>query len=175
MSKVIIRSEIKNDAKQITNVNDFAFDQRNEGKMISALRENKKFIHALSLIAEIDSKIVGHILFFPVNIIAGKNTFEVLSLAPMAVLPEYQRQGIGKKLVIEGLNKSKKRGYKAVIVLGHPDYYPKFRFERASKWNIKLPIEDVPDEASMAIELEEGFLKDKAGLIEYPTEYCDAL
>jgi putative acetyltransferase len=171
----IIRPETSKDYTQITKVNDLAFKQTNEGKMIKALRKNIKFIPQLSLITEIDSKVVGHILFFPLNIISGEKSFEVLSLAPMAVLPEYQKKGIGKKLVIEGLKKSKELGYKAVVVLGHPTYYPKFGFEPASKWNIKLPIEDVPDEASMAIELEEDFLKDKAGVIEYPAEYFGAL
>ena len=156
-------------------MNDLAFNQPNEGRMIEALRKNKKFIPKLSLVAEIDSKVVGHILFFPLNIISGEKSFEVLSLAPMAVLPEYQNKRIGKKLVTEGLKKSKEMGYKAVVVLGHPTYYPKFGFELASKWNINLPIENVPDEASMAIELEEGFLKDKAGIIEYPAEYYGAL
>lgn len=93
----------------------------------------------------------------------------------MAVLPEYQQKGIGKNLVIEGLKKSKELGYKAVVVLGHPTYYPKFGFERASKWKLKLPMENVPDEASMAIELVEGFLEDKAGVIEYPAEYYEVL
>ncbi len=73
------------------------------------------------------------------------------------------------------MKKAKELGYKAVVVLGHPTYYPKFGFERASKWNIKPPIDDLPDEASMAIELEEGSLKDKAGIIEYPEEYYGAL
>ncbi|OGU67281.1 MAG: hypothetical protein A2W30_08140 [Ignavibacteria bacterium RBG_16_36_9] len=175
MNEIIIRTENQNDYEQITKVNDLAFNQPNEGMMISVLRKNKKFIPELSLVAEIDSKVVGHILFFPLNIISGEEAVEVLSLAPMAVLPEYQQKGIGKNLVIEGLKKSKEMGYKAVVVLGHPTYYPKFGFERASKWNIKLPIEDVPDEASMSIELEEGFLKDKAGIIEYPVEYYEAL
>ena len=175
MTKVFIRPETPKDYSQITMLNDFAFNQPNEGLMISALRKNKKFIPQLSLVAEIDSKVVGHILFFPLNIISGENSFEVLSLAPMAVLPEYQYKGIGKKLVIKGLKKAKEIGYKAVIVLGHPTYYPKFGFDPASKWNIKPPIDDVPDEASMAIELEERFLKDKVGIIKYPAEYYEAL
>jgi putative acetyltransferase len=143
--------------------------------MISALRKNKKFIPELSLVAEINGKVVGHILFFPINIISGEKSYEVLSLAPVAVLPKLQRKGIGKKLVIEGLKKSKDIGFKAVVVLGHPTYYPKFGFEPASKWNIKPPIEDVPDETSMALELVEGSLKGKAGVIEYPAEYNEAL
>jgi len=169
MNEVNIRSERQNDYEQITEVNNLAFNQPNEGLMISALRKNNKFIPELSLVAEIDSKVVGHILFFPLNIISGEKSYEVLSLAPMAVLSEYQKKGIGKNLVTEGLKKAKE------VVLGHPTYYPKFGFEPASKWNIKLPIDDVPDEASMAIELEEGFLEDKAGVIEYPVEYYEAL
>lgn len=172
---IMIRIENKNDYKTIIQINDLAFNQPNEGLMISALRKNKKFIPELSLVAEIESKVVGHILFFPLNIVSKENSFEVLSLAPMAVHPEYQRKGIGKKLVIEGLKKSKEFGFKAVVVLGHPEYYPKFGFERASKWKIKPPIEDVPDEASMAIELIEGFLADKAGVVEFPAEYYGAL
>ena len=93
----------------------------------------------------------------------------------MAVIPEYQKKGLGKKLVTEGIKKSKDMGYKAIVVLGHPTYYSKFGFEPASKWNIKPPIDDVPDEASMALELLEGFLRDKAGAIEYPAEYYEAL
>jgi putative acetyltransferase len=175
MIESIIRQETLKDYEQITMVNDLAFKQPNEGLMISALRKNKKFIPRLSLVTEIDSKVVGHILFFPLNIISGEKSFEVLSLAPMAVLPEYQNKGIGKKLVTEGLKKSKEMGYKAVVVLGHPTYYPKFGFEPASKWNIQLPIDDIPDEASMAMELEKRFLKNKAGVIEYPEEYYEAL
>lgn len=175
MTEIIIGPENPNDYKQIEQVNDLAFSQPNEGKMISSLRKNKKFIPDLSLVAKFDSKVVGHILFFPLNIISGEKSFEVISLSPMAVLPEHQQKAIGKNLVIEGLKKAKELGYKAVIVLGHPTYYPKFGFEPASKWNIKPPIDDVPDEASMAIELVDGFLKDKAGVIEYPTEYREAL
>jgi predicted N-acetyltransferase YhbS len=171
----IIRPESSKDYERITKVNDLAFKQPNEGLMISALRRNKKFIPDLSLVAEIDSIVVGHILFFPLNIISGEKSFEVLSLAPMSVVPEYQQKGIGKKLVTKGLKKSKELGFIAVVVLGHPTYYPKFGFEPASKWYIKLSIEDVPDEASMAIELEKGFLKGKAGIIEYPVEYYKAL
>jgi len=175
VTEIKIRPETPKDFEQVIKVNDLAFNQPNEGKMIEALRCDNKFIPELSIVAEVDSMVVGHILFFPLNIISGEKSFEVLSLAPMSVLPEYQNKGIGNKLVTEGLKKAKKMGFKAVVVLGHPTYYPKFGFERASNWNIKLPIEDVPDEASMAIELEEGFLKDKAGVIEYPSEYYEAL
>ena len=130
-----IRIEGKDDYDQITEVNNLAFNQTNEGILISKLRETDKFIPGLSLVAELRKKIIGHILFYPLDIISGEKRSEILSLAPMAVLPEFQRKGIGKKLVIQGLKKSEALGFKAVVVLGHPEYYPKFGFERASKWN----------------------------------------
>ncbi len=169
-----IRIEEKEDYNRITEVNNLAFNQTNEGILISNLRKTDKFIPGLSLVAELHKKIVGHILFYPLDIISGVKRSEILSLAPIAVLPEFQRKGIGKKLVIQGLKKSEALGFKAVVVLGHPEYYPKFGFNRASKWNIKPPIK-VPDEAFMAIELVDGWLNDKAGLIEYPAEYYQAL
>ena len=93
-------------------------------------------------------------------------------MAPMSVVPEYQRRGVGKQLVTEGLKRAKSIGYKSVIVLGHSEYYPKFGFEPASKWNIKAPF-DVPDNVFLAIELEEGGLKGVSGAVEYPDEFND--
>ena len=175
MSEIIIRTENKKDYKAVTCINDRAFNQPNEGIMISALRKSDKFISELSIVVEVNSEVVGHILFYPLNIISYEKSFEVLSLAPMAVLPEYQKKGIGGKLVKEGLLRAKALGFNAVVVLGHPEYYPKFGFERASKWNIRPPIDEVPDEAFMATELVKGWLNDKAGVVEFPSEYYDAL
>jgi predicted N-acetyltransferase YhbS len=92
----------------------------------------------------------------------------------MAVTPDYQKKGVGGKLVREGLHKATQLNFKAVVVLGHPEYYPKCGFEPASKWKIKPPIE-VPDEAFMLIEISEGWLKDKPGVIQFPVEYYDAM
>ena len=101
-----IRIEGKEDYDQTTKVNNLAFNQTNERILISKLRETNKFVPELSLVAELHRKIIGHILFYPLDIISGVKRFEILSLAPMAVLPEFQNKGIGKKLVIEGLKKS---------------------------------------------------------------------
>ncbi|WP_455367207.1 GNAT family N-acetyltransferase, partial [[Eubacterium] cellulosolvens] len=115
--------------------------------------------------------IVGHILFSKIKI-RGEKDHETLALAPMAVLPKFQKQGIGGKLIREGLNKARELGFDSVIVLGHNEYYPRFGFERASKWNITCPFE-VPDEAFMAIELNPGALSVKAGIVEYPKEFSE--
>jgi predicted N-acetyltransferase YhbS len=169
-----IRIEQKEDYDQITKVNNLAFNQTNEGILVSRLRETDNFISELSLVAEFQNKLIGYILFYPLDIISGEKRFEILSLAPMAVLPEFQKRGIGSKLIDVGLLKALQLSFNAIVVLGHPEYYQKFGFERASKWKIKPPIE-VPDEAFMAIEFVDGWLNDKAGVVEYPTEYYEAL
>lgn len=147
-----------------------AFEQTNEGVLVEKLRLNPSFIKELSLVAELEGKVIGHILFFTIWIYNGNTKNQSLSLAPMSVLPEFQNQGVGGKLVSAGLKTAKKLGFKSVIVLGHPAYYPRFGFSLASKWDIKAPF-DVPDEAFMAIELVEGKLDGISGIVEYPKEF----
>ena len=170
-----IRSENKNDYEAITNINDLAFGQKNEGEMIINLRVNKGFIPELSLVYEEDNKLIGHILFYPLDIVNNNIRFNSLSLAPVAVLPDFQSMGIGSQLIEAGLSKAKEIGFTSCVVLGHPKYYPKFGFERASKWNIKPPVDEIPDEAFMAIEMLPGSLKGKSGIVEFPKEYYGAL
>ena len=110
-----IRKETENDCNDIKSVNDKAFGQENEGKLVKNLRKNEKYIPDLSLIAEVDNKIVGHILFFPIKVISQKNEYETLSLAPMSVLPNYQKMGIGSKLIEYGIKAAKKAGYKSSL------------------------------------------------------------
>ena len=169
-SDVKIRPETENDYPQITEVNDRAFGQRDEGQLVSMLRETEEFIAELSLVAEMDGVIVGHILFFPVIIRSKPERHYTLSLAPMSVLPEYQNQKIGSRLVEEGLRLARKHGFDSVVVVGHPSYYPKFGFEPASKWKIKVPFK-VPDEAFMGLELVPKALEGKGGIVEYPRAF----
>ncbi len=170
----LIREERKNDYDEIKEINDLAFGQENEGKMIEALRKTSDFTYLLSLVAEIKDKIVGHILFYPIKIKNKKEEFTVLSLAPMAVHPEYQNKGIGSKLVKRGIKVARESGFGAVIVVGHPKYYPRFGFSPASNWRMQLPF-DVPDDVFLALELKENYLKNCSGKVEYPKEYFDAL
>jgi putative acetyltransferase len=166
---MIIRIEKEEDSKSIYEINERAFKQKDESELIERIRSSKNFVPELSLVAEEDGKIVGHIMFSKIKII-GEEEYESLALAPMAVLPELQRQGIGGKLIKEGLNKAREIGFDSVIVLGHKDYYPRFGFERASKWNIKCPFQ-APDETFMAIELNYESLANKPGMVEYPKEF----
>jgi len=167
--RITIRKEEEKDHKQIYEVNKLAFQQENEGKLIEKIRNTENFIPELSIVAEIDNRIVGHILFSKIKIV-GKSVYESLALAPMAVIPEFQKKGIGSELVKIGIKMAKKLGFDSIIVIGHKEYYPKFGFQRASKWNIKCPFE-VPDEVFMAIELTEKAFEGKAGTVEYPDEF----
>jgi len=165
-----IRKEQKSDFVDITRINEKAFGQINEGKLVEKLRENSKFVQDLSLVAILENNVVGHILFFPVNVIHGNKIYQSISLAPMSVLPNLQNSGIGSKLIKAGLNKVVEFDFKSVIVLGHSKYYTKFGFAPASKWGILCPYE-VPDEVFMALELVEGELDRIKGFVEYPPEF----
>lgn len=168
---IVIRKEEEKDYKQVYEVNKLAFQQENESILIEKIRKGENFIPDLSLVAEIDNRIVGHILFSKIKIV-GDSIFKSIALAPMAVIPAFQKQGVGSELIKKGMAKAKELGFDSIIVLGHKDYYPKFGFERASKWNIKCPFE-VPEEAFMAIELTEKAFEGKAGTVKYPDEFME--
>ncbi|MGF9906338.1 GNAT family N-acetyltransferase [Brevibacillus porteri] len=150
------------------------FSDHKEHELVSRIRKSDAFIPALSLVAidEENQKIVGHILLSKINIRNDNQSIESLALAPVSVLPTYQSKGIGKKLILEALQKAKELGYQSVVVLGHPQYYPKFGFQKASRWGIKAPFE-VPDEVFMALELQENALANVSGVVEYSSAFFD--
>ena len=168
--KIDIRPETEKDFKAIYQINMEAFSGNTEAYLVEKLRKNPHFIPGLSLVAKINTKTVGHILFFPVDIVEGDKKTKTLALAPMSVLREYQKKGVGSKLVKVGLSKAKKLGFSSVIVLGHPAYYPKFGFKPASIWKIKPPFKAL-DKAFMALELIPGALSNASGTVEYPKEF----
>lgn len=167
-----LRKETPDDFTEVFEINQLAFGQDNEAKLIDALRNNLAvFVPALSIVATENNKIVGHILFTKIHIKDEKgNMHESLGLAPMAVRPDLQKKGIGGQLIKKGLEVAKDLGFTSVIVLGHENYYPKFGFDPADKWNIKAPF-DVPSNAFMAIELEQDGLKSISGTVIYPKEF----
>jgi predicted N-acetyltransferase YhbS len=174
MKGILIRKEVNEDLKSINEINDLAFDQNQESDLIDKLRKKAEFSDELSLVAIYGDKIVGHILFFMVSIIFEKGIHTTLSLGPVSVLPEHQNKGIGGELIRAGLKRAKELGFKSVVVLGHPEYYPRFGFRRASEWNIKDPF-GAPEEAMMASELEKGSLDFGGGIIDYPQEYFETV
>lgn len=134
--------------------------------LVNRLRKAKEFIPELSLVAKNNDKIIGHIMLTKINIKNENTQADSLALAPVSVLPEYQNKGIGNKLINESLQIAKNLGFKSVIVLGHDKYYPKFGFEKASKYRISAPFE-VPDSLFMALELVENALDNVNGVVIY--------
>lgn len=165
---VVIRNETIEDKAEIRRVNELAFARTNEADLIDALRQEAAPI--ISLVAARDVKIVGHIFFSPVTIGSETNTLNAMGLAPMAVLPTYQNQGIGSALVREGLKECRRRDYDVVVVLGHPKYYPRFGFKPASSTGLRCEY-DVPDEVFMVIELKPDALAGRQGLVKYHGEF----
>jgi putative acetyltransferase len=154
----------------IHELNVFAFGREDEAELVNKLRKSSDFVQELSLVAVKDKKVVGHILFSPVAIHTKKRILPALALAPMAVHPEFQNRGIGSELVRQGLERCRKLGYKVVIVVGHPTYYPRFGFISARAKGLETPF-PVPDEAFMVIELTPGALNGISGMIIYPPAF----
>jgi putative acetyltransferase len=162
--KVHIRPETKEDIGKIWQVHASAFDTEAEANLVDNLR--KSAAPLISLVAEANKKIVGHILFSPITLSGKSKEVKIAGLAPMAVMPDYQKQGIGTALVKKGLKHCKSKGYQAAVVLGHPDYYPKFGFVPSSRFGIKSEY-DVPDEVFMVKELVTGILTGYKGVVKY--------
>ena len=167
---VRIRREEPRDQAAVAQVNVLAFGGDVEATLVDRRRANPGFEKALSFVAEEHERVIGHILFFPVAIRSENVECEALSLAP--VLPEHQNQGVGARMIREGLDRAREAGWKAVLVLGHRDYYPKFGFERASLYGIRFPF-DAPDEFCFAMELAPRALASCAGVVQYPAEFED--
>jgi len=161
---MIIRLEKPEDQIGIRHINTEAFDTDAEANLIDALR--KSGIPLISLVAEENGELVGHILFSPVTLEADNCSISIAGLAPMAVAPAFQKREIGSMLVEEGLKHCKKAGYAAVVVLGHPDYYPRFGFIPSVNYGIKSEF-DVPAEVFMAKELRKRALADCNGIVKY--------
>ncbi len=159
-----IREERADDVAAIRDVNRRAFGQELEGNIVDALRSNGAAL--LSLVATLDDEVAGHIMYSAATI--GEVTGA--GLAPMAVLPEHQRKGIGSKLVEAGNRKLEDEGCPFIIVLGHANYYPRFGFIPASTHGIKCEW-DVPDEAFMLLILDQAKMQGVSGSAKYRPEF----
>lgn len=167
---MLIRKEETKDYNIVYDVikNAFSSAEHSDGTeqdLVNMLRESDAFIPELSLVAEIDGDVVGHIMFTKIKI--GDN--EELALAPLSVMPEYQKKGIGTELIKEGHRKAKELGYSYSIVLGSEKYYPRMGYVKAETFSIKAPF-DVPSENFMACKLREN-VEHVKGIVRYAKEF----
>ena len=162
-----IRPETAADQEAIRHVNRLAFGQDDEARLVDALRDGG-YVRA-SFVAEQAGEVVGHILFSDLPIITDAGTVPALALARMAVLPELQRQGIGSALVRRGLDECRQQGHKIVVVVGHPNFYPRFGFSSELASALASPFGG--RDSWMALELVPGALDGVAGRVQYPPPF----
>lgn len=173
---ITIRQEEARDYDKVRELVKLAFcnmedSDHTEHLLVERLRKSESYVPDLSLVAETaDGQIAGHILLSKVKIVGDKGVFTVLALAPLSVLPQFQRQGIGGMLIREAHKKASDLGYVAAVLLGHKDYYPKFGYKKASLFGIKFPF-DVPDDYCMVVELRKDGLEDLHGTVQYPDAF----
>ena len=165
---VTIRRELAADAGAIRRVHEAAFPTAQEGRLVDALRAAGQL--SVSLVAERAGDVVGHIAFSPVSLAERPSEKGGIGLAPVAVQPGFQRQGIGGRLIRDGLAACKQAGYRFVVVLGAPAYYGRFGFAPASRWGLR--DEYGGGEAFMALELQPPGIPEGAGLVRYAPEFA---
>jgi putative acetyltransferase len=163
MNNLRIRPEQPSDIPRIHIINAASFETPAEAGLVDTLRAS--VLPLVSLVAELDGIVVGHILFSPVTL-TGHPERKIMGLAPMAVEEGRRNAGVGSALVRAGLEECRKLGFEAVVVLGHPTYYPRFGFVPSVRFGFASEYE-VPTDAFMAQELVPGALKNASGIIKF--------
>lgn len=164
-----IREELISDRMSVRSIHESAFETSAEANLVDSLRERAAPV--ISLVAEEQGEIAGHILFSPATLEEHPD-LKWMGLAPMAVRAEFQRTGIGSALVRAGLEQCRASEVAAVVVLGHPEFYPRFGFVPASRYGIRCEY-DVPDEAFMVVALQPAALLERNGLVKYHAAFAD--
>jgi putative acetyltransferase len=160
---MLIRTEEKNDWVSVHELNAAAFETSGEADLVDMLRDQARPL--VSLVADDHGAIVGHIMMSPVSL-PDYPEMKIMGLAPMAVMPGRQGQGIGSALVKAGLEQCRQLEVGAVAVLGHPEYYPRFGFTPAKQFDIECEY-DVPEDVFMLLEIDSGYLHGAPGKIIY--------
>jgi putative acetyltransferase len=166
MIAIAIRPEDAGDVAAVRQVNERAFGTKAEADLVGAVRGSDG---SISLVATVRGALVGHIMFTPVTLDEA-TAVRVAGLAPMSVLPEHQRAGVGTHLVRAGLAACREQGYGAVVVVGHPEYYPRFGFTPADAYRLRCEFA-VPREAFMVHVLAAQVLPHLAGIVRYRPEF----
>ena len=167
---VLIRRQQPADALRIREVNTQAFGQPDEANLVDKLRERCQ--EHVELVAVRGDEIVGHILFSPAAVECEGRTVTGAALGPMAVLPGHQRQGIGAKLVRSGVSILRQKNCPFLVVIGHPEFYPRFGFRPASQFGVQCDW-DVPDAAFMMMVLTEEEMRGVRGKVRFRPEFSE--
>jgi putative acetyltransferase len=168
-----IRPELPSDHEAVYRVHEQAFGRMVEADLAQRVRETLEFIPELSLVAERDGEVVGHVMFSVAWVVDGEARTEVIAVGPVGVLPGHQRRGIGSRLVEAGVARARELGYRAVLLLGHPEYYPRFGFRPAEEFGI-LPPWGEPTPALMALPLVPDGLAGVRGALRYCSAFDGA-
>ena len=168
--EVTVRPEQPADFEAVQQTVHLAFGRVNEAELVERLRESQYYVPELALVAEHDGDIVGHVMLTYVELRDSDSSAAVLSLAPLAVRPEAQHQGVGAALVDAGLARAQARREPLVVVLGHPRYYTRFGFEPARPHGIDPPPPGVPDEVWL-VKLLAGYDGRPRGQVVYPPAF----
>jgi putative acetyltransferase len=164
---IVVRAEMPGDRQAVRDVIRVAFGRDDEASLVDALRDGG-YVRA-SLVTEVDRVVVAHIVFSDLPIVCETGTVAALALAPMAVLPDYQRQGIGSQLIQAGLDACRAQGHRIVVVLGHPNFYRRFGFSSELASPLESPFSGRP--SFMAAELVAGALSGLSGKVQYPPPF----
>ncbi|MGD0804262.1 MAG: N-acetyltransferase [Candidatus Bathyarchaeia archaeon] len=164
-----IRPENPDDIEAIRQVHLSAFPRPNEAKLVDLLRQAGKA--SVSLVALEEGRVIGHVLFSPIDLVPNSMNLHGLGMGPVGVLPKFQRQGIGSRLIIEGLEICRRKGFDFIVELGEPKYYSRFGFLRASDYNLKNEYD--ADDAFRVIEMHIGILQKISGLVKYQPEFSE--
>jgi len=168
-----IRPELRSDFDVVRAINDEAFGQPLEGRIIDAIRDACPEV--VSLVAVEDQGVVGHIFFSPVTIATEDGLVEGMGLGPMAVLPSRQRCGTGSQLIRAGLEILRAQECPFVVVLGHTEYYPKFGFVPAIDHRLTCQWDGIPEDVFMALPLDASVMKGVSGIARYRPEFNEAV
>lgn len=173
MHEIVVRAEVPEDVRAIDVVNLSAFECEDEARLVSNIRSSREFVPDLSLVAELNGRIVGHVLLSKVALEAaeGAGATTILALGPMSVVPSQSHRGIGSSLIQAAVNRARDMRYTAIVVAGHPEYYRRFDFQPAAHWGISTNL-PLPDDAITAMELTHGVLSD-GGRVVYPEVFAE--
>jgi putative acetyltransferase len=173
-SEIVVRQEQHSDRAAVLKVHELAFGRLDEGKLVERIWDSDTYIPELGLVATVDNRVVGHVLFSKITIDNGEcDGRTVLALAPLAVHPDYQKKGVGSALSRQGIEKARELGWNGIIVLGQATYYPRFGFEPASEFGIESPFPLRDPGAFMAMELQPDGLTNCSGTAIYPKFFSD--